>query len=190
MFFHKRCEVCYKVLYNIIGTEVFALQKNDILLIGVVLILGLLALLGFQWYESSRATGNHFANVYYQDEMILKIDLETNDYILFETDHKNEVDVGRADEGIYYVPGTISTDMDPLYESDSYAAEHGIEGIKLKVDNGKISVVYQESPKDLCQLQPPSNSELRPLVCLPNELYIEIVTHETGDEFVPDSVLE
>ena len=170
--------------------KVVVMKKNDMILIGIVFILGLASLFFFRWYENARATGNHFANVYYRDQMVLRIDLETNDYIIPESDYEDDIDVGRADEGIFYVPGSVSTDMELLYENDAYAAEHGIEGIKLEVDDEKIAVVYQESPKDLCQLQPPTDSELRPLVCLPNELYVEIVTHETGDEFVPDSVLE
>jgi hypothetical protein len=169
---------------------VVVLKKNDLILIGIVFILGLASLFFFRWYENSRATGNHFANVYYRDQMVLRIDLETNAYIIPESDYEDDIDVGRADEGIFYVPGSVSTDMELLYENDTYAAEQGIEGIKLEVEDEKIAVVYQESPKDLCQLQPPTDSELRPLVCLPNELYVEIVTHETGDEFVPDSVLE
>ncbi|HPJ23529.1 MAG TPA: NusG domain II-containing protein, partial [Bacillota bacterium] len=86
--------------------------------------------------------------------------------------------------------GKVTTDMEALYLVDEYARDHQIVGIKLQVDNNAISVVYQESPKDLCELQGASDSHLEPIVCLPNELVIDIYTNLESDVFVPDSVLE
>jgi hypothetical protein len=58
------------------------------------------------------------------------------------------------------------------------------------VEEQKISVAYQESPKDLCQLQKPTSSPLMPIVCLPNELVINVYTDIESDQFIPDSILE
>lgn len=98
--------------------------------------------------------------------------------------------MGRAAEGVYYVPGKVTTEMDALYEEDPYARDNNIVGIKVLVVDQKISVAYQESPKDLCQLQKPTSSPLMPIVCLPNELVINIYTDIESDAFIPDSVLE
>lgn len=118
------------------------------------------------------------------------INLDNNDYKLYQTEYKDDIDLGRAEEGIFYVPGLVTTSMDSLYETDDYARENDVVGIKIQVKDGKISVLYQESPKDLCQLQSPTSSPLTPIVCLPNELVINVVSDETLDVFVPDSVLE
>ncbi|MBN2877938.1 MAG: NusG domain II-containing protein [Bacilli bacterium] len=166
------------------------MKKLDIIIILSVLFLGILSLLGFKIYENQNSTGNLYAKVTYENVLILMIDLETNEYIVYDTEYKDRIDTGRASEGIYYVPGKVTTDMDALYEEDAYAQTNDIVGIKLLVENQKISVVYQESPKDICQLQDPTDTHLRPLVCLPNELVVDVFTNLNSDQFVPDSVLE
>ena len=166
------------------------MKKLDIIIISFILFFGIVSLLGFRYYENQNATGYLYAKVIYKNVLIMMIDLETNDYIIYDTEYQDLIDVGRADEGIYYVPGTETTDMTVLYETDSYAEENNIVGIKLQVEDRKISVVYQESPKDICQLQAPTDSHLSPLVCLPNELVISVFTNLASDAIVPDAVLE
>lgn len=140
--------------------------------------------------ENQNRTGAVFAQVTYRDELVLMIDLESNEYKLYDTIYKDQINVGLASSGVFYVPGTSTTDMADLYAVDSYARDNGIVGVKLLVSNGKIQVLYQESPKDICQLQRPTSSSLEPLVCLPNELVVSIQTDIPSDEFIPDSVLE
>ncbi len=118
------------------------------------------------------------------------VDLDSLEYVVYDTDYKNLIYVDLASEGIFYVPGTVTTDMTNLYLIDSYAEDQNIQGIKLLVEDGYIQVAYQESPQDICELQNPTNSSLQPLVCLPNELVINIYTNLSGDQFIPDSVLE
>ncbi len=166
------------------------IKKIDYLIISLILIIGVFSFIGFKIYEAVQATGNIYAKITYENTLIMMIDLETNDYVIYDTDYKDLIDVGRSEEGIFYVPGKVTTDMTNLYEIDSYARDNDIVGIKLLVLNNKISVVYQESPKDLCELQGPSASHLEPIVCLPNELVIDIYTNLDSDQFVPDSVLE
>ena len=166
------------------------IKKQDIIFIGVLLIVGLALLLGFKLWENTNKTGEVFAKVTYRDETILMIDLHNYEYKVYDTEYKDQVIVERAEEGIFYVPGTTTTDMSELYETDEYARDHGIVGVKLLVENGKIQVLYQESPRDICQLQRPTSSSLEPLVCLPNELIVSIMTNMESDEFIPDSVLE
>jgi len=153
-------------------------------------MIGILSLIGFRLYENSRSTGELYALITYKNTNIFMIDLNTDEYVIYDTIYKNDIDVGRASEGIYYVPGEVTLDMSALYEVDDYAKNHQIVGIKLQVKDQKISVVYQESPKDLCQLQAPTDSPLTPIVCLPNELVINVYSNLTSDSFGPDVIME
>lgn len=141
--------------------------------------------------ERVNSTGQAFAEVTYAGEPMIKINLsQPEEYKIYDTIYKEKIDTNRASEGIFYVPGEITLDMNDLYVTDDYARENQIVGIKLLVENGKISVVYQESPKDTCQYEPPTNSFLDPIVCLPNKVVIRIITSQTQDEFIIDDGLE
>ncbi len=118
------------------------------------------------------------------------INLKNNEYLVYDTEYKNDIDVSRYQEGIFYVPGKITTEMEELYQEDTYARDNQIVGIKILVEDEKVSVAYQESPKDTCQLQRPTSSPLMPIVCLPNELVINVYTDIESNQFIPDSVLE
>jgi len=146
--------------------------------------------IGFRVLESINSTGNVFARIVYQNELILMINLENNEYHVYDTVYKDSINTDLATEGIFYVPGKTTIDMSELYLEDDFARENGIIGIKIIVQEQKISVAYQESPKDLCQLQRPTSSPLMPIVCLPNELVINVSTSMESDEFIPDSILE
>lgn len=156
----------------------------------MILLTGILSLIGFKLYNQSQNTGNLFAKVTYENVLIMMIDLETNAYQVYDTPYKDQINTGRANEGIFYVPGKVTTDMTALYAVDDYAKDHQIVGIKLQVQNDEIAVVYQESPRDLCELQGPSDSHLKPIVCLPNELVIDVYQNLSSDQFIPDAVLE
>jgi len=161
------------------------LKKHDLIFIGTLFLVGLGALLGIRWYTRSQATGESFAKVFYKDQMILLIDLHTCEYVLYDTPYKDQIIVAYADQGWFYVPGTTTTNPDP--EDDRI----DLPRVTLKVNPtaGSIEVVYQESPRDICELQGPSDSSLKPLVCLPNELVITVVTDKTKDTFIPDGVI-
>lgn len=159
-------------------------------MISVILLIGLLSLIGFKILENQNSTGNVYAKITYENELILMVDLNTLEYTVYDTPYKDNVYTDRASEGIFYVPGKVTSDMEVLYLTDDYARLNEIVGIKLLVEDQKISVAYQESPRDLCELQSPTNSHLRPIVCLPNELVIDVFTDMNQDEFIPDSVLE
>lgn len=166
------------------------MKKNDILLVIILFMVGILSLIGIKLYENFSSTGNVYAKVFYQDELILMIDLNSYEYTVYNTQYKDFIDTGRSSEGIFYVPGTVTTDMSLLYEEDDYAKDHSIVGIKLQISDGAIAVVYQESPKDVCELQGYTSSSLQPLVCLPNELVVDIYTNLESDQFIPDAILE
>lgn len=170
------------------------IKKSDIFFAGTILLIALVTLGIFRLATALQSTGNVYAKVIYQDELILMIDLSTNDYITYPETAQyvqaNRLDLSQAAQGIFYVPGTTTLLMEELYLTDTYARDQGLVAVKLMVQNGKISVVYQESPHDLCEYQKPTNSSLEPLVCLPNELVVTVVTNLPSDSFVPDGVLE
>jgi len=105
--------------------------------------------------------------------------------VLYDTPYKDQVVVAFADQGLFYVPGTTTVNPDP--EDDHI----DLPRVTLKVNTAarSIEVVYQESPRDICELQGPSDSSLKPLVCLPNELVITVVTDQTRETFIPDGVI-
>jgi len=156
----------------------------------LILLFALLSGLAFKIIEKINDTGNTYAKIVYQNEVILMINLKNNEYHVYDTIYKEQVHVARAQEGIYYVPGKTTTEMTELYVTDEYAETNQIVGIKVVVADEKISVAYQESPKDLCQFQKPTSSPLVPIVCLPNELVINVYTDIESDQFIPDSILE
>ena len=158
------------------------MKRNDLIFIGATLLVGLVALFGFTLYDRLSAAGGVFAQVFYRDELILMIDLDTGSYTVYDTQYKDLVNVDYAEEGTFYVPGTTTT--------EHFADDRMIPGVKLAVADGKISVAFQESPKDICQYQPPTDSALEPLVCLPNELVVTVRTDIDPDAFVPDVVME
>ncbi|QWC00762.1 NusG domain II-containing protein [Mycoplasmatota bacterium] len=167
------------------------MKKRDILLIIVILIIAVLSTGVLNLIENINSTGEAYGQITYAGEPILKINLNDPEiYDLYDSKYKDQVNVDRADEGIFYVPGETTTDMTELWKEDSYAKENQIVGIKLLVEDGKISVLYQESPRDLCQYEPPTNSSLKPIVCLPNKVVVKVITSQSSDEFYLDDVLE
>ena len=166
------------------------MRKQDVLFLSIVSVLFLLMFGAVSLWDSMQSTGELYAKVFYKDELILMIDLHTNEYVIYNTPYKNQINVGLASEGVFYVPGTTTQSMEMLYLVDNYAKDNQVIGIKLLVENQKIRIAYQESPRDLCELQSPTDSRLRPLVCLPNELTVSVFTNMNADEFIPDAILE
>lgn len=166
------------------------MKKQDIWFLGIVSVLFLIGFFVVSLLEESQKTGEIYAKVFYRDTLVLMIDLQTNEYVVYNTPYANQVNTGRAAEGVFYVPGTTTTTMDNLYQIDAYAAQNQIVGIKLIVEQNKIRIGYQESPRDLCEMQSPTDSRMRPLVCLPNELLVSVYTNLTSEDFIPDAILE
>jgi hypothetical protein len=157
----------------------------------VILLIAILSTGVLNLIENINSTGEAYGQVTYAGEPILKINLNNpEEYVIYDTKYQDDVIVDRANEGIFYVPGETTTDMTELYQDDEYAKNNQIVGIKLQVENGKISVLYQESPKDLCQYEPPTNSSLKPIVCLPNKVVVKVITSQSSNEFYLDDVLE
>lgn len=161
------------------------------MLIAAILLIAILSTGVLGIIESINSTGEAFAEVTYAGEPIIKINLNNpEEFQIYSSEYRSDINVDLASQGIFYVPGETTTNMDELYETDTYARENQIVGIKLQVKDGKISVLYQESPRDLCQYEPPTDSSIHPIVCLPNKVVIRIITSQTEDDLIIDDGLE
>ncbi|MDD3126646.1 MAG: hypothetical protein WC363_03495 [Candidatus Izemoplasmatales bacterium] len=162
------------------------IKKIDFIFIGGLLILGIGLLLGIKLMEDANSSETAYAKVFYKDELILMIDLhDPSQYIVYETQYHDDIIITFAASGYFYVPGTTTVNTDPL---DSNV---NVPRVKLYVNRNQatIEVLYQESPRDICELQGSTNSSLKPLVCLPNELVITVITEISETDFIPDGVL-
>ncbi|MDD3841927.1 MAG: hypothetical protein WC088_01010 [Candidatus Izemoplasmatales bacterium] len=162
------------------------IKKIDYIFIGSLLLIGIGLLIGIKLIEDSKASETAFAKVFYKDELILTINLhDPSKYIVYDTEYQDEIIITYAASGYFYVPGTTTITVDNLDNNID------VPRVKLYVDrnNATIEVLYQESPRDICELQGPTNSSLKPLICLPNELVITVVIENMDSEFIPDGVL-
>ena len=135
------------------------MKKQDILLIISVLVVALISLLGMNIYNKLNKEENITAEVYYDNTIILSIQLNSNQYVI-NYGHKDAslVDVSKSFEGIYVVPGT-----------------NGPVTIQVDQIRAMIKVEDEESPKHYCSIQGWTDSMFKPLTCLPNNLYIKII---------------
>ena len=115
------------------------MKRNDIVLIVIIL---LVAILFFCFY--AREDGK-IANVYYENNLILKINLKEN----------KEYDVTGYNGNVHLV-----------------------------VENGKIKVEEENSPKHLCSKQGFISSSYETIVCLPNKIVIKIKSEDSVDTVI------
>lgn len=66
---------------------------------------------------------------------------------------------------------TIDLNNSGTYEVDGYLGK-----VVMEVNNQKIRVVEENSPKHLCSIEGYSNS--KPIICLPNKIVIKITNNE------------
>lgn len=75
---------------------------------------------------------------------------------------------------IYYKSELVHTLDLNKKERQVYKVEATNGLVKIEAKDGKVRVVQENSPRNLCSIQGWSDSSLRPIVCLPNNLYIKI----------------
>jgi len=140
------------------------MKKNDLILIGIILIVSLIGygVLRAILYQSSTKDG--IAVVMYQDNSILEIFLEDGSYKIIDDQFVISVD---EDQLLYTVTGTNGD-------------------VVIEYKNYKVRVIEETSPQNICQVQGWSSSPLRPITCLPNNLVI-IIEADKGDS-EPDDI--
>jgi len=128
------------------------MKKKDIYLITTIFVVALISFITLQVFQSRSALDDGLAVVTYQNREILHIDLKDGSYTVLDSDGVIEI---KEEDYLYIV--------------------HGDNGpVTILYQNHKVSVIDEESPRNICQYQGETNSPLRPLTCLPNDVVILI----------------
>lgn len=124
------------------------MKKNDVLLIVIVLLISLIMYVIFVLINSNQSNLN--ADVLINDELVITIDLKDNSHIIYDDSY-----ISCIDDTLYTFNGTNGD-------------------VVLEVKNSKIRVVSENSPYHICSKQGYTDSSLKPLTCLPNNLVVVI----------------
>lgn len=141
------------------------MKKTDIILLSVIGIVGLVAYIVLQFTINSSGLTDGVAVVVYKDERILEIDLEDGSYDILNKDLGITVD---EENFLYTIPDT-----------------NGTHDLVIEYKDHKVRVKEEVSPQNICSEQSWSNSTLKPLTCLPNNLVVLIEKSEF-DPNAPD----
>ena len=134
----------------------------------LVLFLGIISIFSVFWVQDLQARSsdaNGVAIVIYQNQPILEVFLGSEDYRIVRPEHVLQINI---DEGLFTVTGTLGP-------------------IVLKREDQMIRVISQTSPENICEIQGATNSPLKPLTCLPNELIVRI--ERAPDDNDEDAIL-
>lgn len=137
------------------------INKNDWILIGVILLIALVSSIGVTIYSSNNEETDGVATVYYNSDSILEISLVDGSYQIIDDSRVVSID---EENHIYHVLG-----------SNSY-------GVYIQYEDNKVAVIDEESPKNICQYQGATNSSLYPLTCLPNNIVIVIEQSDSVED--------
>jgi len=136
------------------------LNKYDIVLVVVLLLISLGSYAGLYMYTSGSEITDGLATVYYKDEKILEIALEDGDYQIINADYVVNID---EEAFLYTVLG-----------------DNG--HVVIEYRENQVGVIDEISPQNICQKQGFSNSPLSPITCLPNQIVIIITAPKTDDD--------
>lgn len=136
------------------------MSKKDLILIVTILVISVSSLITVIVFQQRTATTDGTAIVRYQGQEILHISLLDGSAIILNEAYVLDIN---EDNQTYTVQGELGHVI--IYYSDH-----------------KVSVIEETSPQNICQNQGETNTPLRPLTCLPNDVVITIDTQE----FNPD----
>ena len=125
------------------------MKKSDIILIVVILLVAGVSYLIFNQMNKNSELIDGTAVVYYNRERVLEIYLEDGTYKVI--DESRIININES-TSVFHVLG-----------SNPY-------GVYIEYKDNQVSVIDEESPKNICQYQGPTNSPLKQLKCLPNNV--------------------
>ena len=131
--------------------------RNDIILIVSIL---LIALIVFLIFKLNSTDDNLRAMVYYDNELVLEVDLDNNSYKIYD----NEL-VNKNNDNEYIVKGSESE-------------------LTIIVNDNGIKVLDSGCSDKVCVNQGYISSSNRTITCLPNKVYIKLVGGEEVDAIV------
>ena len=146
--------------------------RNDVLLIIVIISVALSGMVALFFLQNQ--TGS-VALVSYRDQPILQINL---------TDGSHEV----LDASRVFIPD--SNESNPTYrrcfteaEITCVMGELGV--VVIEYNAGRVRVIEETSPQNICRLQGFTDSPFHPLTCLPNYVVITVINDEENeDDFI------
>ena len=141
------------------------MKISDILLVVILAIISVFSVFWVQDLQARSADANGVAIVIYQNQPILEVNLGSEEYRILRPEHVLQINLN---EGLFTVTGTLGP-------------------IVLQRENQMIRVISQTSPENICEIQGATNSPLKPLTCLPNELIVRI--ERAPDENDEDAIL-
>ena len=141
------------------------MKISDILLVVFLGIISVFSVFWVQDLQARSADANGVAMVIYQNQPILEVSLGSEEYRILRPEHVLQINIY---EGLFTVTGTLGP-------------------IVLQRENQMIRVISQTSPENICEIQGATNSPLKPLTCLPNELIVRI--ERAPDENDEDAIL-
>ena len=141
------------------------MKLADIILVIFLSIVSLWSVFWVQDLQARSADENGTAVVIYQNQPVLEIFLGTDDYRIIRPEHVLEINVS---QGLFTVRGSLGP-------------------VVILRENQTVRVIQQTSPENICEIQGATNSPLKPLTCLPNELIVRI--ERAPDENDEDAIL-
>ena len=99
--------------------------------------------------------------------------------MLFYVLNSNVVDDKKAN--VYYKNELVYTFDLNQKENTKFEIEATNGLVVIESENGKVRVIQETSNKNICSVQGWSDSITNPIVCLPNELYIKILSSDDED---------
>lgn len=76
-----------------------------------------------------------------------------------------------------------------LNKDETYQVQASLGEVQIEVKDGAVRVEKETSPYHLCSIQGWIKDTGRPIICLPNELVVQIEANETGEDDV-DTVIQ
>jgi len=133
---------------------VIQMKKNDILLILIVGIIGLVSYFSLQLILNNQSYPDGIAVVYFDNQEILAIELKDGTYEILDDTMGITVD---EELFLFTIPNT-----------------NGDNDLVIEYHNQMVRVKEEVSPQHICSAQGWSNSPLEPITCIPNNLVIVI----------------
>ncbi len=135
------------------------MKRNDIKLIAVLTIVALISVVAVQLLQRSQSYDDGIAVVTHGSTEVLRIDLKDGSALVMDEEEVVSID---EEAGIYIVKGSYG---------DNNTVTIGYDNA-----NHTVRVLDEVSPQNICQKQGETNTPLKPLTCLPNEVVIRIET--------------
>lgn len=147
------------------------MRRNDIILIAVIIVVALSGIVALFFLQGESGS---IALVSYRDTPILRIDL---------ADGSHEV----LDETRVFRPA--QDESHPVYRRcfaepaiTCVMGELGV--VVIEHAEGRVRVIEETSPQNICRLQGFTDSPYQPLTCLPNYIVITVLAEEEEQDDV------